>query len=88
MITALTQALKYMQDNPEGTQQVMVSWLKLDRDMAGAIYQMAINNYTKNGMVEESTLNSLVATMLAETGIKGVNVSQLTDFSLLRQILK
>jgi ABC-type nitrate/sulfonate/bicarbonate transport system substrate-binding protein len=88
MITALTQALKYMQDNPEGTQQVMVSWLKLDRDMAGAIYQMAINNYTKNGMLEESMLNSLVTTMLAETGIKGINVSQLTDFSLLRQVLK
>jgi ABC-type nitrate/sulfonate/bicarbonate transport system substrate-binding protein len=88
MITALMQALKYMQDNPEGTQQVMVSWLKLDRDMAGAIYQMAINNYTKNGMLEESMLNSLVTTMLAETGIKGINVSQLTDFSLLRQVLK
>jgi hypothetical protein len=88
MITALTQALKYMQDNPEGTQQVMVSWLKLDRDMAGAIYQMAIHNYTKNGMLEESMLNSLVTTMLAETGIKGINVSQLTDFSLLRQVLK
>jgi hypothetical protein len=33
-------------------------------------------------------LNSLVTTMLAETGIKGINVSQLTDFSLLRQVLK
>jgi hypothetical protein len=49
---------------------------------------MAINNYTRNGLVEESTLNSLVTTMLAEAGIKGVNVSQLTDFSLLRQVLQ
>jgi hypothetical protein len=39
-------------------------------------------------MLEESMLNSLVTTMLAETGIKGINVSQLTDFSLLRQVLK
>ena len=77
-----------MQDNPEGTQQVMISWLKIDREMAADIYQMAINNYTKNGIVEEATLNSLVTTMLAEAGIKGVNVSQLTDFSLLRQALK
>jgi len=88
MLKAMTQALKYMQDNPEGTQQVMMSWLKLDREMAADIYQMARNNYTKNGMVEESMLNSLVTTMLAEAGIKGVTPSQLTDFSLLHQALK
>jgi NitT/TauT family transport system substrate-binding protein len=88
MLKAMTQALKYMQDNPEGTQQVMMSWLKLDREMAADIYQMARNNYTKDGMVEESMLNSLVTTMLAEAGIKGVTPSQLTDFSLLHQALK
>jgi hypothetical protein len=49
---------------------------------------MAKNNYTKNGMVDETTLNTLVTTMLAETGIKNVNVPQLVDFSLLQQALK
>jgi ABC-type nitrate/sulfonate/bicarbonate transport system substrate-binding protein len=88
MVKALTQALKYVQDNPEGTQQVMMNWLKLDREMAADIYQMAKNNYTKNGMVDETTLNTLVTTMLAETGIKNVNVSQLVDFTLLQQALK
>lgn len=88
MLKAMTQALKYIQENPEGTQKVMMSWLKLDREMAADIYQMAINSYTKNGMVEESMLNSLVTSMLAEAGIKGVNVSQLTDFTLLQQVLK
>jgi ABC-type nitrate/sulfonate/bicarbonate transport system substrate-binding protein len=88
VLKAMTQALKYMQDNPEGTQQVMMNWLKLDREMAADIYQMAKNNYTKNGMVEESMLNSLVTTMLAEAGIKNVAPSQLVDFSLLQQALK
>ena len=88
VLKALAQALNYMQENPEGTQQVMMSWLKLDREMAADIYQMAINSYTKNGMVEESTLNALVTSMLAEAGIKGVKVSQLTDFTLLQQALK
>ena len=88
MLKAMVQALHYVQDNPDGTQQVMMSWLKLDREMAADIYQMARNNYTKNGMVDEPTLNSLVTTMLAETGIKGVTPSQLTDFSLLHQALK
>jgi ABC-type nitrate/sulfonate/bicarbonate transport system substrate-binding protein len=88
MLKAMTQALKYMQDNPEGTQQVMMNWLKLDREMAADIYEMAKNNYTKNGMVEESTMNSLVTAMLAEAGIKNVAPSQLVDFSLLQQALK
>ena len=65
-----------------------MSWLKLDREMAADIYQMARNNYTKNGMVDEPTLNTLVTSMLAEAGIKNVTVSQLVDFSLLQQALK
>jgi ABC-type nitrate/sulfonate/bicarbonate transport system substrate-binding protein len=88
VLRAMTQALKYVQENPEGTQQVMMNWLKLDREMAADIYQMAKNNYTKNGMVDEATLNTLVTAMLAEAGIKNVNVSQLVDFSLLQQVLK
>ena len=88
MLKAMSQALRYMQENPEGTQQVMMNWLKLDREMAAEIYQMAKNNYTKNGIVDEPTLNTLVTTMLAEAGIKNVNVPQLVDFSLLQQALK
>ena len=88
VIRAMLQALRYLRENPEGTQQIMMSWLKLDREMAAEIYQMAINNYTRNGMVEETMLNSLVTTMLAEAGIKGVAPSQLTDFTLLQQVLK
>jgi NitT/TauT family transport system substrate-binding protein len=88
MLKAMTQALKYIQDNPAGTQQVMMNWLKLDREMAADIYQMAKNNYTKNGLVEEAMMNSLVTAMLAEAGIKNVVPSQLVDFSLLQQALK
>ena len=85
---ALVEALRYIQENPEGTQEIMADWLKIDREMAADIYQMAKNNYTKNGMVEESSLNYLVTTMLAEGGIKNVSPSQLVDFSLLQQVLK
>ena len=88
MLKAMAQALRYIQENPEGTQQVMMSWLKLDREMAADIYQMAKDNYTKNGMVDEPTLNSLVTAMLAEAGIKNVAPSQLVDFTLLQQALK
>jgi NitT/TauT family transport system substrate-binding protein len=88
VINAFLHALKYIQDNPEGTQQVMMNWLKLDREMAADIYQMARNNYTKNGMVDETLMNSLVTNMLAEAGIKNVVPAQLVDFTLLQQLLK
>jgi NitT/TauT family transport system substrate-binding protein len=88
ILKAMVQALQYVQENADGTQQAMMHWLKLDREMAADIYQMARNNYTKNGMVEEATMNSLVTAMLAEAGIKNVSPSQLVDFSLLQQALK
>ncbi|HUK40178.1 MAG TPA: ABC transporter substrate-binding protein [Candidatus Acidoferrales bacterium] len=88
VLKAMVEALRYIQENPEGTQEIMADWLKIDREMAADIYQMAKNNYTKNGMVEESSLNYLVTTMLAEGGIKNVSPSQLVDFSLLQQVLK
>jgi ABC-type nitrate/sulfonate/bicarbonate transport system substrate-binding protein len=88
VLKAMVQALRYVQENPEGTQQIMMNWLKLDREMAADIYQMAKNNYTKNGTVEEATMNSLVSAMLAEAGIKNVAPAQLVDFTLLQQALK
>jgi len=88
VLKAMVQALRYVQENPEGAQQVMMNWLKLDREMASDIYQMAKNNYTRNGMVEEGMMNSLVTTMLAEAGIRNVAPAQLVDFALLQQALK
>ncbi|HET7006451.1 MAG TPA: ABC transporter substrate-binding protein, partial [Candidatus Binatia bacterium] len=69
VIRALLQAHRYLRDNPEGTQQAMMNWLKIDKEMAADIYQMSINNYTRNGMVDEATMNSLVGSMLADAGI-------------------
>jgi NitT/TauT family transport system substrate-binding protein len=88
VLKAMVRALRFVQENPEGTQQAMINWLKLDREMALDIYQMARNNYTRNGMVEEATMNELVTAMLAEAGIKNVAPSQLVDFSLLQQALQ
>ena len=34
VMKAMLQALRYLRKNPEGTQQIMMSWLKLDREMA------------------------------------------------------
>jgi NitT/TauT family transport system substrate-binding protein len=88
VLKAMVRALQFVQDNPEGTQQAMMNWLKLDREMAADIYQMSRNNYTRNGIVEEAMMNELVTAMLAEAGIKNIAPSQLVDFSLLQQALQ
>jgi NitT/TauT family transport system substrate-binding protein len=88
VLKAMVRALQFVQDNPEGTQQAMMNWLKLDREMAADIYQMSRNNYTRNGIVEGAMMNELVTAMLAEAGIKNVAPSQLVDFSLLQQALQ
>jgi len=87
-LKAMVKAQTYMRENPESTQAIMSGWLKVDRETGAEIYQLSINNFTKNGSVEESNLNLLTDRMLAETGIKGVPASQLVDFALLHQILK
>jgi len=88
VLRAMVQALRYIQENPEGTQQVMMNWLKIERDIAADIYDLAKNNYTRNGLLEDSAMNPLVTQMLAEANIKGVSPSQLVDFSLLQQAFK
>jgi hypothetical protein len=84
----MVKAHAYMRENPEGTQTIISGWLKVDREMGAEIYQLSINNFTKNGSVDEPNLNLLTDRMLAETGIKGVTASQLVDFTLLHQLLK
>ena len=87
-LKAMVKALTYMRENPEGTQAIISGWLKVDREMVAEIYQISINNFTKNGSVEASHLNLLTARVLTEAGIQGVPVSQVVDFSFLHQVLK
>ena len=77
-----------MRENRDLALETAMSWLKMDREMAEGTYQLSINNYTKDGTVDEATLKLLVEQQLAEFGIKVENLSQVVDFALLHQVLK
>ena len=79
-----------MRENRDVALETMMSWLKVDREMAEGTYQLSINNYTKDGTVDEATLKLLVEQQLAEAKVKveEVPLSQVADFTLLHQILK
>jgi len=79
---------RYMLENREATLDVIANWMKVDREMAEAVYQLSVNNFTKDGTLDEATLKTLVDEQLAEAKVKAAPVSEVFDFSLLRQALK
>ncbi len=87
-LRANVKGLRYMRENREVALETAMSWLKVDREMAEGIYQLSINNFTKDGTVDEATLKLLVEQQLAEFGIKIEKLSQVVDFTLLHQVLK
>ena len=80
--------LRYMRQNRNGAVEAMVSRLKLDRETAEAIYQLSINNFSKDGTMDEAMLKVIVDQQLAEAKVKEVPLPQVADFSLLHQVLK
>ena len=79
---------RYMLENREATLDVITNWMKVDREMAEAVYQLSVNNFTKDGTIDEATLKTLVDEQLAEAKVEAAPVSEVFDFSLLRQALK
>jgi hypothetical protein len=66
----------------------LVSRLKLERDVADETAAVMIDGQTKNGMIEETDLQAIIE---AERQIvqvdKPVKVSDVADYSLIREIL-
>jgi len=62
--------------------------MKVDREMADGIYDLSVNNFTKDGTVDDAALKTLVDQQLAEAKVKEVPLSEVADFTLLRRVLK
>ena len=88
LLKASVKGLKYLRENRDMALETIMSWLKVDSEMAEEIYQLSINNFTKDGTVDEAALKQLVDQDLAEAKVKQVPLSQVADFTLLHQILK
>jgi NitT/TauT family transport system substrate-binding protein len=80
--------LRYMRQNRNGAIDAMVNRLKLDRETAEAVYQLSINNFSKDGTMDEAALKVIVDQQLAEAKVKEVPLAQVANFTLLHQVLK
>jgi hypothetical protein len=79
-----------MRQNRSAAVEAMVSRLKLDRETAEAVYptQLSVNNFSKDGTMDDAALKVIVDQQLVEAKVKEVPLSQVADFTLLHQILK
>jgi ABC-type nitrate/sulfonate/bicarbonate transport system substrate-binding protein len=87
-IKANVDGLKAMRVERDLTLKVITDWMKVDPEMAEGIYQLSVNNFTDDGLADEAMLKTLIDEQLAEAKVTAVPVSEVFDFSFLRQVLK
>ena len=89
VLRAGLKGLRYVQDNRPGTIDVIQSWYRVEREVAGATYDLARKSYSTNGEVSEkgfcSAWSSRVPAVKFE---KETSPSEIVDFNLLREIRK
>ena len=87
-LRAQVQGLRFMRERRERTVEAMMSFLKVDKEIADGVYQLCVNNFTKDGTLEDVALKPLVDDQLTGLNLKDTPLPQMFDFSLLHQVLK
>jgi ABC-type nitrate/sulfonate/bicarbonate transport system substrate-binding protein len=89
MLRGSMKGLRYVLENKNGTVDVIESWLKLDRKIAAATYDLALKSYSRNGEVDDRGV-LLTAEMVnaREKVEKKPVVSELVDYVQLREVRK
>jgi NitT/TauT family transport system substrate-binding protein len=89
VLRAGLRGLRYVQDNRPGTIDVIQSWYRVEREVAGATYDLARKSYSTNGEVSErGVLLSMEFARSSGKFEKETSPSEIVDFNLLREIRK
>ena len=89
VLRAGLKGLRYVQDNRPGTIDVIQSWYRVEREVAGATYDLARKSYSTNGEVSESgVLLSMEFARSSGKFEKETSPSEIVDFNLLREVRK
>ncbi len=89
VIKAGIKANRYIHQNREGTMQMMMSWLKIDKEVAGATYQSVAKAFNDDGGLTEKGLRVAIdeAKRVGKVD-REVSLSEVADLSILRQAQK
>ncbi len=85
---ATVDGLKAMREERALTLSAIADWMKVDPETAEGVYQLSVNNFTKDGLADEAMLKGLVDEQLTEAKVKTAPISEIFDFSFLREVLK
>jgi ABC-type nitrate/sulfonate/bicarbonate transport system substrate-binding protein len=89
VIKAGIKANRYIHQNREGTMQMMMSWLKIDKEIAAATYQSVAKAFNDDGGLTEKGLRVAIdeAKRIGKVD-REVSLSEVADLSILRQAQK
>jgi len=86
VIRAGIKANRYILQNREGTIQIMMRWMKVDRDTATATYDGSVKSFNDDGAVSEAGLRIAIDEARKATNTtREVAFSEVADFSVLRE---
>jgi len=89
VLRAGLRGLRYVHDNRTGTIDVIQSWYRVEREVAGATYDLARKSYSTNGEVsEKGVLLSMEFARSSGKFEKETSPSEIVDFNLLREVRK
>ena len=89
VIKAGIKANRYIHQNREGTIQVMVEWLKIDKELATATYESTWTAFNEDGSVPEDGLRLVIEAAKKEAKVnREVAINEVADLTILREAQK
>jgi len=89
VIKAGIKANRYIQQNREGTIQVMTAWLKIDKEIAAVTYDSVVKAYNDDGGVPESGLRlSIEEAKRIGKVEREISFTDVADLTILREAQK
>jgi len=86
VIRAGIKANRYLLQNRDGTIQVMMQWMRIDKDTATATYDGSVKSFNDDGSVSEAGLRIAIDEARKSANIsREVAINEVADFSMLRE---
>ena len=89
VIRATLRGTQFYLKNPQPAQEILMRWLKIDREIAKKSYERSLTVISKDGTADEEALtNQIKISTDSVAGGREVAVSQVVDYSFLREVQK
>jgi len=85
VIKAGIKANRYIRENREATIQLMIEWIRTDKEMATAAYESVIKLFNDDGSVPEKGLLLVIDELKKLSKVeREISLSEVADLSILR----